>query len=89
MYKGQVVINSQLANIIGVINMDSFMVDITNLHDVQIGTDVYIWDNKNITIEDIAENCGTINYEILSRLAPRVVKEFLPLTSKNLPLGVK
>lgn len=76
-YKGKVIVNGKLANIIGKINMDSFMIDITNFEDVNVGTDVYIWDNKNITMEDIATDCGTINYEILSRLAPRVVKEFI------------
>lgn len=76
-YKGQVLINNQFANMVGVVNMDSFMVDITDLTDAKIGTDVYIWDNVNITIEKVAENCNTINYEILSNLAPRVVKEFI------------
>jgi len=76
-YKGQVVINNQLASIVGVVNMDSFMVDITDLENVNIGDDVYIWDNKLITIEDIATACNTINYEILSNLAPRVIKEFI------------
>jgi len=76
-YKGKVVVNGKLANIVGVINMDSFMMDITGFEDVKVGSDVYIWDNKNVTIEDIAKACGTLNYEILSRLAPRVVKEFI------------
>ena len=57
--------------------MDSFMVDITNIKNIQIGTDIFIWDNVNITIENVAKNCNTINYEILSNLAPRVVKEFI------------
>ena len=74
---GQVVINGKLANIIGAVCMDGFMVDVTKFDDVKIGTEVYIWDNENITIEDIAKECKTINYEILSRLAPRVVKEFV------------
>ena len=76
-YRGQVVINNNLANIVGLVNMDSFMVDITDLTDVKIGTDVYIWDNVNITVEKVAEDCNTINYEILSSLTPRVVKEFI------------
>ena len=74
---GKVIINGKLANIIGKINMDSFMIDITGFKDIKVGTDVYIWDNENITLEDVAKECGTINYEILSGLAPRVVKEFI------------
>ena len=76
-YKGKAVVNGKLANILGIINMDSFMIDITDFEDVKVGTDVYVWDNKNITMEDVARDCGTINYEILSGLAPRVVKEFI------------
>ncbi len=76
-YKGNVVINGCLAKIVGTINMDSFMVDITDISDVVIGTDVYIWDNDKVTLEEVANSCGTINYEVLSRLAPRVRKEFL------------
>ena len=76
-YKGKIVVNGNLVDILGIINMDSFMIDVTDFEDIKVGTDVYIWDNKNITIEDIARKCGTINYEILSRLAPRVVKEFI------------
>ena len=76
-YKGKVVVNGRLANILGVVNMDSLMIDITDFEYVKTGTDVYIWDNENITVEDIAKECGTINYEILSRLAPRVVREFI------------
>ena len=45
--------------------MDSFMVDVTDIPDVNIGDDVFIWDNEIITLEEIARKCGTINYEIL------------------------
>ncbi len=77
MYKGDVLIKGKRAKILGVINMDSTMVDITDIKNVEVGEDVYIWDNINIMLEEVAEKCNTINYEILSRLAPRVVKEFL------------
>lgn len=54
--------------------MDSFMIDVTGL-DVKIGDDVYIWDNENITVEDIANWCETINYEILSTISNRVIRK--------------
>lgn len=74
--KGEVVINNQKARIIGTICMDSLMVDVTNIKNVNIGTDVYIWDNKLITLEDIAKKCNTINYEILSTISNRVPRIF-------------
>ncbi|BED92580.1 MAG: alanine racemase 1 [Candidatus Paraimprobicoccus trichonymphae] len=76
-YTGKLILNNKFANIVGVINMDSLMIDITNIPNVELGTEVYIWDNINITVEDIAKNCGTINYEILSKLEPRVCKVFI------------
>lgn len=72
--KGHVVINGQLAPIIGTVCMDSFMIDVTNIENVKIGNEVFIWDNKNITVEDIAKECGTINYEILSTISNRVIR---------------
>ena len=73
---GEVVIDGTKARIIGKVCMDSFMVDVTDLENVQIGDDVYIWDNDKITLEDVAEKCGTINYEILSCISDRVPRVF-------------
>lgn len=75
--KGEVVINNKTAKIVGNICMDSCMIDVTNIDNVEIGTEVYIWDNKNITLESIAEKCNTINYEILSTISYRVPREFI------------
>ena len=74
---GEVVINNKKAPIIGSICMDSFMVDVTDIKDVKYGDDVYIWDNKLITLEDIAKKCDTINYEILSVIGKRVPRKFI------------
>ena len=63
-----VIINNQKVPIVGSICMDSFMVDVTDIEDVKIGDEVYIWDNKQITLEEIAKQCDTINYEILSTI---------------------
>ena len=73
--KGYVVINGKKAPIIGNICMDSFMVDVTGL-DVNEGDDVYIWDNENITLDEVAEMCDTINYEIISTISYRVPRVF-------------
>ena len=57
--------------------MDSFMIDVTDIEDVQVGDEVVIWDNKNITVEQLAEKCGTINYEILCTVGSRVPRRFI------------
>ena len=75
--KGHVVINNQKCKIIGNICMDSCMIDVSKLENVKIGDDVYIWDNKIITVEQIAKMCNTINYEILSTISNRVPRIFI------------
>ena len=52
------------------------MIDVSNI-EADIGDDVFIWDNKLITLEDVANNAGTISYEILSRISPRVPRKFI------------
>lgn len=74
--KGNVVINGQIVPIIGTICMDSCMIDVTNIENIEIGTEVFIWDNENIKLEDIANQCNTINYEILSTISNRVERQF-------------
>ena len=75
--RGHVIIHDKKVPIVGRICMDSFMVDVTDVPDVKIGDEVYIWDNKQITLEDIAKECDTINYEILSTISNRVVREII------------
>lgn len=75
--KGEVVINGKKAPIIGKICMDSFMVDVTDLGDVKIGDDIYIWDNEIIKLEEIAKICDTINYEIISTISDRVPRIYI------------
>lgn len=75
--KGEVVIRGKRVPIIGSICMDSFMADVTDLDDVIAGEDVYIWDNENITVDEIAKMCETINYEIICTISNRVPRVFI------------
>lgn len=75
--KGFVIVNEKKAPIVGTICMDSFMIDVTDIENVQIGDDVYIWDNKQILLENIAKQCDTINYEILSTISNRVLRKIM------------
>ncbi len=74
---GQVIIDKKIAKIIGTICMDSFMTDVTNIDNVKVGDYVYIFDNDKIKLEDIANQCNTISYEILSTISNRVPRVFI------------
>ncbi len=75
--KGKVIINNKICNLVGNVMMDNILVDVTDLDNVKIGDKVYLWDNDKITVEELAENAGTINYEILSRISPRVERRYV------------
>lgn len=74
--KGHVLINNHIVPVIGKICMDCFMADITGIN-ANINDDVYIWDNKNITVDDIAKLYDTINYEVLCTVSERVPRIFV------------
>lgn len=74
---GEVVINDKKAKIVGAICMDSCMIDVTDIENVEVGDDVYIWDNNLITLEELAKKSDTINYEIISTISYRVPRVFI------------
>ncbi len=53
------------------------MADVTDLDEVEVGDDVWIWDNDLITLDEIAHKCNTINYEIISTISARVPRKFI------------
>lgn len=73
----EVLIKGKKVPIIGKVCMDSFMVDVTQIENVEIGDEVIIWDNENITLEQLAKKCNTINYEILCTIGTRVPRKFI------------
>ncbi len=75
--RGYVVINGEKAPIIGSVCMDGIMVDVTDIKEVYVGDDVFIWDNNIIKLDEIADLCGTINYEIMSTISYRVPRVFV------------
>lgn len=74
--QGEVYINGNKCKIIGTVCMDGCMVDVSNVDNIKVGDDVYIWDNDNITLDEIAKQCNTINYEIISGISTRVNRVF-------------
>jgi alanine racemase len=73
----EVLIRGQRVPVIGKVCMDSFMADVTDLPEVALGDEVVIWDNENITLQELADTCDTITYEILSTVGERVPRKFV------------
>jgi alanine racemase len=72
--QGSLFIKNRRVPIIGNVCMDICMIDISGI-DAQPGDEVEIF-GKNITIEEIADKCGTIPYEILTSIPARVKRVF-------------
>lgn len=77
---GKVLIKGEYAPIVGRICMDQFMVDVTDIKDVQINDEVVLigkQGNKEITVDFIASILDTINYEVFCTLSKRVPRQYI------------
>ncbi|MBU1193297.1 MAG: alanine racemase [Proteobacteria bacterium] len=76
---GFMLVNGHKAPIVGRVCMDQTMIDVGNIPDVTPGDEVIIigaQKNLHQTAEDLAQQIGTINYEIVSALTARVKKHY-------------
>jgi alanine racemase len=79
--KGQVLVRGRRAPLIGMVSMDAITVDVTDLPGVQLGDAVTLIGadgEERITAEEVAAWSGTISYEVLTSLGPRVERRTLP-----------
>ena len=77
---GKVLIKGEYAPIVGRICMDQFMVDVTDIKDVQVNDEVVLigkQGNKEITVDFIASILDTINYEVFCTLSKRVPRQYI------------
>jgi alanine racemase len=79
--KANVLINGELAPVVGTICMDQCMVDITDIDgNVKVGDEVVLFGKqmeKEIKVEELANLIGTINYEIISVVGKRIPRVYL------------
>ncbi|MEP6794165.1 MAG: bifunctional UDP-N-acetylmuramoyl-tripeptide:D-alanyl-D-alanine ligase/alanine racemase [Saprospiraceae bacterium] len=68
-------LHGQLAPIVGRVCMDMTMIDVSHIPEASIGDEVVIFD-KDHSIEVLAQACGTIPYEIMTNLNPRIRKVY-------------
>jgi alanine racemase len=74
--RGEVLLHGQRVPIIGRVCMDLCMVDVTDLPDVQAG-DVATVFGPELPLEEKADAVGSIQYELLCGVAPRVPRVYL------------
>ncbi len=69
--KAYVLINGEKAPILGRVCMDQLSVDVSHIDNVKMGDEVILF-GKELSVDILAELCGTINYEIVCGISPRV-----------------
>lgn len=79
--KAKVIINGQLAPVVGSICMDQCMVDVTDIEGgVKVGDEVILIGEKDgvkLNADHIAKMLGTINYEVVCMITKRVPRVYI------------
>lgn len=76
---GKVIINGKFAPIVGRVCMDQFMVDVTDIKDIDVETEVILVGTQGdctITMEEFANAAHSFNYEQICRIARRVPRVY-------------
>jgi len=66
-----VLVNGRRARIVGRVSMDMITVDISDIPQAGIGAPVTLW-GEGLSADEVAASAGTLSYELLCALAPRV-----------------
>jgi alanine racemase len=77
--QGPVLVGGEIRKVAGRVCMDQFVLDVGDLN-VSLGDEVVLFgdpERGEPSVEDWAEAAGTISYEIITRIGPRVHREFI------------
>lgn len=78
--KAEVLIKGVRVPVVGRICMDQCMIDVTGIDDVKVGDEVVLFGEQNgsfISIDELAEKLGTINYEIVCMISKRIPRIYI------------
>lgn len=77
--RGEVLVRGRRAPLIGTVSMDAITLDVTEVTDVKTGdvaTLIGADGDERITAEEVGEWSGTISYEVLTSIGPRVERRY-------------
>ena len=71
-----VLVNGQRTGVAGRVSMDMITVSLEHLPDATVGSEVTLWGcgpaGSQLSIDEVATHCGTIGYELMCAVSPRV-----------------
>ena len=75
-----VLINGQRCRIAGKVSMDMLTVDVTDIPEASIGSEVVLWGRASngalLSVDEVARHCKTISYTLLTGVLPRVPRRY-------------
>ncbi|MBR2515647.1 MAG: alanine racemase [Halomonas sp.] len=75
-----VLVNGQRCAIAGKVSMDMLTVDVTDIHDAAIGSEVVLWGasihGAVLPVDEVARYCDTISYTLLTGVLPRAPRRY-------------
>ena len=77
---GRVLIHGQRVGVVGMVNMNMLIADITSVEDVKIGDEVVIIGKQgdlSISVSSFSEISEQVNYELLVRLPERTERKIV------------
>ncbi|TDI78271.1 MAG: alanine racemase [Betaproteobacteria bacterium] len=66
-----VLVDGRRTRILGRVSMDMLHVDLSGIESAGVGSSVILW-GKGMPVDEVAQSAGTISYELLCSLAPRI-----------------
>lgn len=76
----EMLVHGKRAKILGRVCMDQLMLDVSDIENVSEGDEVIVFGSdgqNNISVDELAKNIGTINYEIVCLIGKRVPRIYL------------
>ncbi len=70
-------VEGQATRLVGRVSMDMLMVDLTSVPQAKVGSTVVLWGQGGPSVDEVALAAGTIGYELLCAVAPRVPRNVL------------
>ena len=78
--QGRVLVNNKRASVIGIINMNSTMIDITQIPSVKIGDEVVLigsQEEMSVSVASFSELSNLLNYELLTRIPSEIPRKII------------
>ncbi len=71
-----ILVAGQRTRVVGRVSMDKISVDVTDIELARVGTPVELWGTQ-LPVDEVAAAAGTIGYELLTAVAPRVSRHVI------------